>query len=152
MGTWGCIGLWRGLRPGESVFAVDVQHGLSGPVNVVSARVITALSLSFQREDYAAGVIGYVTFRSYVYGVGGVFQPSNQRMAVYTAPSFFALSCGMLCVGSGRRFLGIFASPTTGGFVARRLLVYALSLLPVLGVMRLLGQRVSFYGTEVGLA
>ncbi len=101
----------------------------------------------------AAGLIAFVGLLGYAYGVRSLYGVAlYSSMAVHTAFLAFALALGILCARPRRGLMAIITSDSAGGYIARRLLPAALLVPPLLGGIRLLGERVGFYGLEFGLA
>jgi PAS domain S-box-containing protein len=98
-------------------------------------------------------LVSLLALAGYLYGVPalGSFL-SHSGMALHTALAFLALSAGILAVRGEDGLLGVLLRPGPGGLVARRLLPVVLVVPPLLGWLRLQGQRAGFWGTEYGLA
>jgi signal transduction histidine kinase/CheY-like chemotaxis protein len=92
-------------------------------------------------------VVSLLALVGYLYGVA-----SHIPMAVHTALTFAVLSVGILCARPERGLLAIVASRSMGGIVARRLLPAAILVPLVLGWLRLKGQQMGLYGTELGVS
>ncbi|HJQ30043.1 MAG TPA: response regulator [Rubrobacter sp.] len=93
----------------------------------------------------ALALVGYLYGVTYLYGVA-----SYIPMALHTALAFLILSVGVLCARPERGLMAIVTSRNLGGVVARRLLPAALLVPAVLGWLRLRGQQMGLYGTELG--
>lgn len=89
----------------------------------------------------------------YGYGVQPLFQLGHDvAMALPTATGVLAINVGLLAVRPDRRPVAIFLARDVGGYVARRILPVALLAPPLLGWLRLAGERVGLYGTGFGTA
>jgi PAS domain S-box-containing protein len=89
----------------------------------------------------------------YAYGVKSLYGVSSYiPMALHTALTFIALLAGLLCARPDRGLIAIVVSNRVGGVIARRLLPAAIFVPVVLGWLRLKGQQVGLYGTELGVA
>jgi PAS domain S-box-containing protein len=94
-----------------------------------------------------AALFGYAYDADKFAGVG----PST-RMSLNTAIAFVVLAGGLLYVRPRDGLMSIIVSRREGGALARRLLAVVLVIIPVIGWLRLLGQRAGYYDTEAGLA
>lgn len=92
-------------------------------------------------------IVGYAYGAGYFYGVGS-FIP----MALHTALTFAALLMGVLYARPARGLMQIVTSYSAGGAMARRLLPAAIVLPAILGWLRLNGERMGFYSSEVGVS
>jgi PAS domain S-box-containing protein len=91
-------------------------------------------------------LIGYACNVPPFYGWRSLFP--NAAMSLPTAASCVALGAGLLAAQSGRGLTKVLASGTTGGVVARRLLL-APVLIPLLtGLVRIELRRIGFYNDE----
>jgi hypothetical protein len=73
-------------------------------------------------------------------------------MALHTAAAFLLLSVGLLAARPDKGVMALLTAEGHGGAVARRLLPAAILVPAVLGLIRLHGERMGFFGTEAGLA
>jgi signal transduction histidine kinase len=73
-------------------------------------------------------------------------------MALHTAILAVLVSVGFLCARPGKGLMVVATDTTAGGWILRRFLPTAVLLIPVLGWLRLLGQRAGLYGFEFGTA
>ncbi len=110
----------------------------------------------FQPAQYlalAAALTTFLPILGYAYGVDLFYGTiSYLAIALHTALMFIVLSVGILCARLDRGMMRVFISDSMGGVLARRLLP-AVILVPVaLGWLRLEGQRVGFYDTQLGSA
>jgi PAS domain S-box-containing protein len=74
------------------------------------------------------------------------------HMAVHTAVAFCFLCAGILTSRPDRGFMGIIASDTAGGVMARRLLPATILAPALLAWLGFVGQWFGYYGTVFGLA
>lgn len=89
----------------------------------------------------------------YAYGVGALYRMGPYTsMAAHAAFAFFVLSLSILAADPTRGIARIAASDTTGGVVARRLLLSVPVALFALGWVRLLGEQAGLYDGHFGLA
>jgi PAS domain S-box-containing protein len=101
----------------------------------------------------AAGTVSLLGLMGYAYAVEtthGLVAASN--IAFQTALGFLILSAGLLIALGDRGLLPVLDGATAGGAMARVLLPAVVVVLPVLGWLRLEGERRGFYGEGFGLA
>lgn len=102
---------------------------------------------------FTATLISFASVLGYTYGAAFFYTVASYiPMALNTTLAFLALSAGLLCARPDRGLMAIVTSESAGGILARRLLLAAIGVPPVLGWLRLAGQRVGLYGTEAGIA
>jgi PAS domain S-box-containing protein len=92
--------------------------------------------------------IAYLYGASELYGVG----PWFTAVAVHTALAFGALALGILTSRPDRGLIALGRRPGVGGTMVRRLTAAATLVPPVLGWLRLEGERAGLYGTAVGVS
>jgi signal transduction histidine kinase len=125
---------------------------------ISSGLLLTALNKQrFSRSAMTLSLltcaISILTIFGYAYHVPDLYIINRcSQMAAATAVSFIALSIGLLCALPKHSFLGVLSNSTSGGFIARRLVPFALLTPPILGFLTLQGLRLGYYGTEFGLA
>ena len=106
--------------------------------------------------DLLAGCAGAVTllaFLAYIYDVEALYRVFPfASVALHTVFGFLVLCIGILFARVPLGFVAVFLSDTSGGIVARRLLPVAIVLPPLIGWLRLLGERRGFYDTAFGIA
>ena len=91
--------------------------------------------------------LGYLYQEQFLYGVGQ-FTP----MALHTAVTLLLVCAGTLALHPGSGIMGVLTSDQPGGYMLRRFLPVVLLVLPVLGWLRLYGERRGFYGAAMGVA
>ena len=97
--------------------------------------------------------ISFVALIGYAYSVVSLYRiASYTGMALHTAAAFLVLSVGVLCARPEQGLMAIFVADSAGGVLARRLIVLSMVVPPVLGILRLEGERAGFYGREFGTA
>jgi signal transduction histidine kinase/DNA-binding response OmpR family regulator/HPt (histidine-containing phosphotransfer) domain-containing protein len=97
--------------------------------------------------------IALISVIGYLYGVGQLYGLARHiPMALPTAVGFLALGLGILFARPDQGLMRAVTSDEAGGVLARRLLPAAVLVPPVLGGLRLVGERADLYTTEVGLA
>lgn len=92
-------------------------------------------------------LLGYAYKFEPLYGIA-----SFTHMALHTVLAFIVLCFGILFARPGRGVMRVITSITTGGFVARRLLVAAIALPSLLGYIILQGERAQLYNSSFGLS
>jgi signal transduction histidine kinase len=98
-------------------------------------------------------VIGMMVLIGYLYSVPALYHfRVFSAMAVHTAVLFVALSAALLAAPPIRGVAAFLAGDDLGAALARGLLPVAVMVPPLVGYLRLIGQRNGYYGTELGLA
>jgi signal transduction histidine kinase/CheY-like chemotaxis protein len=124
---------------GVALMSIDVETKRVGRPAQWIALLGTALTL--------LAIVGYL------YGLNGLYEiPAFASVAVHTALGLFGLNVGILLA---RPEAGLMAPLTANGSAAvfaRRMLPAVIVVPIVLGWLRLMGQRLGFYGTEFGLS
>jgi signal transduction histidine kinase/ActR/RegA family two-component response regulator len=105
---------------------------------------------SFQFVTLLGGLVAWLGLSQYLYG--GVPLVPLAQMAVNTAASFFILGAGILCLRTDGGLMELLTAEGSGGVMARSLVPAVLLIPPVLGWLRLRGQREGWYGDEGGVA
>ena len=99
-----------------------------------------------------ATVIAALAAIGYVYGVPALSGVSSYiHMALNTALTFVVLSVGVLFARTDRGLVAVITSAGPGGALARAQLPIAILVPIILGWLRLKGQQLGLYNTEVGL-
>ncbi|MBX9608664.1 MAG: response regulator [Gammaproteobacteria bacterium] len=78
--------------------------------------------------------------------------PAYPSIALHTALALIALAVGLLMVTGNRGWVGELSLQSPASSAARRTLVLVIATVPLVALLRLLGQRLDLYDTEVGLA
>jgi signal transduction histidine kinase len=100
-----------------------------------------------------AMVLGMIALAGYLYNVSALYQfRVFSAMAVHTAVVFVALSAALLAAPPSRGVAAFLVGDNLGATLARRLLPVTVLVPPLVGYVRLVGQRKGYYGTELGLA
>lgn len=98
-----------------------------------------------------AAFIALLALIGYAYNVPAFYGIAHYtRMALHTALLFLLLCAGVLASRRDGWLAAIVMSEGAGGVIARRLLPVVIVIPPLLGWMRLQGQRAGLYGTEFG--
>ncbi|HEY9599523.1 MAG TPA: ATPase, partial [Cyanophyceae cyanobacterium] len=92
-------------------------------------------------------LLGYAYKFEPLYGIA-----SFTHMALHTALLFIVLCFGILFARPGRGVMRVITSNTTGGFLARRLLVAAIAFPSLLGYVILQGERAQLYNSPFALS
>ena len=112
---------------------------------------------SFQPSDWLAigaataafpGIVGYI------YGIRSFFDGSSYKTTLPPVSGFllFAMAIGVLWARADRGIMAVAAGEGSGGMMARRLLPAALLVPPLVGGLRLYGERMGYYDLDTGLA
>ena len=126
------------LLAGMALLLLDVEIGGHRPSELLS--VVSGIS-------GLLALVGYIYRAPMFYGVG-----YSIPMAVHTAIAFIILAVGTLLARPTGTIMGLVASDTAGGMVARRLLPLAVILPIGLGLLRVYGQTTGLYDAEFGAA
>jgi PAS domain S-box-containing protein len=95
------------------------------------------------------GTVSFIALVGYAYSARELYSfPPYSSMALHTALGFLMLSAGILCARPEYGLMRIMVSDTTGGTLARRILLPSLGVLVGLGWLRLLGERAGLYSLE----
>ena len=98
-------------------------------------------------------LISFIALLGHLYGVQSLQRVGPYAsMALHTASAMFVLSIGILFARPTSGLMGLLMSKGAGGAMGRRLLPAAILLPPLIGLLRLAGQRKGLYDTEFGLA
>ena len=99
-----------------------------------------------------ASLIALVSLTGYLYNAGRFYSVAGYiPMALNTAICFTLLCLGVLSVRPRREPVLTLLSPTSGGFLARRMVPAALVLPLLLGWLRIRGQRAGLFAFETGV-
>lgn len=128
--------------------------------NFVVLGVALAIPTPLRRWRWLPGVLAGVAFLialfaalGYVYGaptLSGV--PSLTPIALHTAVTFLVLCVGILATNPDSGFVGLLWGRGSGSVMTRRLLPLPLVVFPLLGWLRLEGQRQRLYPGPTGAA
>jgi signal transduction histidine kinase len=164
----------------EEVFAVDLRidqmlwhqrlgpgDGLPGRMSMLSAISFLLLGSALALLDWrshkrfwpaqslalSAGVAPMLGLVGYMYSAVWLFrQYSHSTLAVHTELLLALITASTLCARPDRGVLAVVLSDGPGGLTTRRLLPASVLLPPVLGWLRLEGQRAGWYGLEMGIS
>jgi signal transduction histidine kinase len=96
---------------------------------------------------------GFIALLGYAYGVESLYRVgAYASIALHTATMDVLISAGFLLARPDKGLMVVATDTTAGGWIFRRFLPTAVILVPVLGWLRLHGQRAGFFGFEFGLA
>jgi PAS domain S-box-containing protein len=124
---------------GLALLCIDVQTKRGNRITEFLC-ITSGLSALFALVGYAYDVDRFYTV--------GILIP----MALPTAATFFVLCTGILLARANRGITAIVASPTAGGFLARRLLPVGVVLPLAIGALRLQGERQGYFAAAFGVA
>src|SRR5205814_4997252 len=121
---------------------------------------LTAMDLRIFRRRFinqlfalAALAIALFGCTGYLYSAMPLYQVRHSiPMALNTALTFAVVTVGILCARPEREPMTTLTSTTAGGLMARRLLPAALLVPLVVGWLRLEGERMGLYRSELGVA
>jgi PAS domain S-box-containing protein len=100
-----------------------------------------------------SAAIALMALFGYAYSITVLYQPASfTGMAVHTATVFVFLSAGLLCAQPDEGLVAALLRRSPGGTVMRRTVPVSLVAAFLLGWLRLHGQQMGLYGTEMGAA
>ena len=89
----------------------------------------------------------------HLYGVHTLYQlGTGETMALPTSMAFIMLAIGALAAAGPKSWVALAVGTNDGGRMLRHLWIPSVCILPMLGAVRLFGERLGFYGSEFGLA
>ena len=156
-----------------SVILLLARHRYPFPVRYVPPRVDSAFALLLlapalfliDREssrgqrpsDWLAIGAAFAVFPGiigYLYGIRSFFGGSSFSTTVPPVSGFllFAMAVGVLWARPNRGIMAVAAGDGSGGLMARRLLPAAILVPPLVGGLRLYGERMGYYDLDTGLA
>jgi PAS domain S-box-containing protein len=91
--------------------------------------------------------LGYLYHEQFLYGIG-----QYTPMALHTALTLLLACAGALALTPGSGLMAVVTSEQAGGYMLRRLLPAVVLILPVIGWIRLYGERKGYYGAPLGVA
>jgi signal transduction histidine kinase len=110
----------------------------------------------FKPAEPAAVVVGLVALTALVGHMFGEVDFYALRhytpMAIPGAIVFAALAAGLLHARPAGGLMGVISNPAAGGALARRLLPWVLVMPPLIGWLRLRGERAGYFDLEFGLS
>lgn len=145
------VGTVGTLSPGRMAPATAVNFLLLGAAlliilfrkNIVIAHRLTLL----------IGIIGLMPLLGYLYKVKEFIGISYYtQMALHTAILFIFCSLSILFITSTEGIMGKVTSDTMGGWILRRMSVYIIIIPIILGWLRITGEQIGYFNSEVGVA
>jgi PAS domain S-box-containing protein len=98
-------------------------------------------------------LFAWIAFVGYIYRYKLFFATAAYSpMALHTAMAFIGLTLGILFSRPERGIIAILTGQGTGGIIARRLLPIAILVPSLLGGFRIMNQRVSLFGADLGVS
>jgi PAS domain S-box-containing protein len=98
-----------------------------------------------------ASIISYSIPVSYLFGVSEMHNILNTPVALNTGFAFCGLCISAILTRPGTWFMKVFASGTSGGIVARKLLPGVIGLPLLIGLVRIYGEQNGWFKSEVGV-
>jgi signal transduction histidine kinase len=99
----------------------------------------------------AVTVIAVSALLGYAYGTDLTKPWGTTEISAYTVTLLTVLAIGLLAARPAAGFIGALLGHTTGGLMARWLLLVAVIVLPALGALRLAGQHAGLYSARAGV-
>ncbi|HKV72559.1 MAG TPA: sensor histidine kinase [Gemmatimonadales bacterium] len=141
--------IWSPGRPGvNSAFQFFV---LSFALMFGSSRQLSP----WLRESFGLMVMvgASIVLLGYLYSAAELTNDASPtQMALHTALAFLALATGVLVRDDSGPVMTVLTSPGPGGSLARKLLPRLIVALVLIGALRLAGERMGWYGLELGLS
>jgi two-component system, cell cycle sensor histidine kinase and response regulator CckA len=98
-------------------------------------------------------IMNVVVLSGYLYGAEALYHITNDtQVALHTALGLLVLALGVLCARPEHGIMTLLSSRSATGATARRVLPAIVFLPVIIGLLRLQGQRLGWYDTELGLA
>lgn len=142
------FGLPNRMAPNTALNFVLSGIALAAVDHPVARRLYLVETLAF-----VSGMIAFQAIVGYAYSTRELYRiASFIPMAFNTAIAFLLLSTGVLCARADRGLMSVLATKGAGGMMARRFLPVAVTLLIVIGWLRILGERHGLYGLDYGVA
>ena len=125
---------------------------LSIAVLLLDARTLAGKRIA-QALTVSTMLVSSVAVLGYLYGARALYEfRPFASMALHTALVLTLLAAGTLFLRPRRAIVQELLSPNYGGFMAQRLLPFAIGIPVVVGWIRIVAQHRGLYGTEVGVA
>ena len=135
--------------PGRMGLNTALSFTLVGVALLLSPRA----AWTSQLLALAGGWVALMAGVGYVLGAESLVGfASHTGMALHTALGFLAVCAGILWLRPHAGPMAVLSSPFADGALARRLLPVMLILPLSMAIVRLKGQQLGWYGTEMGLA
>ncbi|MBA3962359.1 MAG: PAS domain S-box protein [Chthoniobacterales bacterium] len=124
---------------GNALFLIHSKKRQLSPLACIAA-LVCGFEALLALLGYAYGIRAFYGMQSFI------------PMALPTAVAFLAVAFGIMACQARRGFLAVITGKNAGGMMARRLLPAAILVPAVIGWLRLEGQRMGFFDTEMGVA
>jgi signal transduction histidine kinase len=160
-----------GWEPGIDNLIIRDHHTVHNPhlgrMSLITALDFVLLGVAFLIMDFetrggqrpaqwlaiAVFLGGFVALLGHAYGIESLYHVGPYAsMALQTTFLFVLISAGFLCARPRKGLMVLATDTTAGGWIFRRFLPPAILVAPVLGWLRLLGQRAGLYSLEFGTA
>lgn len=137
-------------RPSAVTASMIAMIAVAIALTVSRARLAIAA-----RQALAVGTLtlAMIALLSHVYGASVFFDvESRDATALTTAVSLMLVGVGVLCLCSRDGLMRVIGGSSAGGVTARRLLPIVMIGIPLLGLLRLLGERQEIFDDRQGTA
>ncbi len=147
----------------DELLAADPDRTIApGRMSGTTAVCLILLSLSLavptrrvlsQVASVAANVVGFVALLGYLYGVEDLYQVGPfETIALHTAIIILMLGASAQLRVPDGLLSWVVAGTDAGALLLRRVMPVLLVALPLIGLVRLIGERRGYFGTSFGLA
>ena len=136
------------VSPGRTAVVTAIALVLSG---CSLALLLRGKVIAQQSVAGVVTVIAVSALLGYLYGTDLTKPWGTTEVSAYTVALLTALGIGLLAARPEAGFVGALLGDTSGGLMARWLLLVAVIVLPALGALRLAGQHAGLYTARAGV-
>lgn len=143
-------GLFRGNRIAPNTALCFVLSGIALwlPAHLAFSQIRLAEIVAA-----ASGMIALLTVLGYIYQIHWLYGlAAHIPMALPTAIGFILLAIGILFAKPQQGLMAVATSDTPGGLLLQRMLPALVAALIIAGALRLFGERVGFFDSDLGVA
>lgn len=125
---------------------------LCGLAVLMLDHVVRGWRLKMQWFALAAGLVGFISLLSYLYGAHSIYEGDVYgAMSLPTTLLLLLMALGILAAHPSIGFVAVLSGPGAGGHLARRLLPAVIVLTPLMGAALLIGRHAELYDPTTGL-
>lgn len=145
-------GIAQGLAPGRPLRNTALAICFIGSALLLFDSKTRHGHLLAQWLALAAGFIAFISLLGYSYNIQSTLFFTYYSLSLGATFSIIALAVGTLWARPDYGFMAIITSDNVAGLMARRLLPAIFLIPPLLGSLRILGERAGYYNAIFGLA